>query len=60
MGNLRKLTKLKTLIISGNEALDGIGDGIKKELLILLDMLKLQKINDDEVRERKGRLRRMM
>ena len=47
---LRKLAKLRTLIVSGNEALDGLGDGIKKELLILLDMLKLQKVNEDEVR----------
>lgn len=56
---LRKLAKLRTLIVSGNEALDGLGDGIKKELLILLDMLKLQKVNEDEVREVKCRLQKM-
>lgn len=56
---LRKLAQLRTLIVSGNEALDGLGDGIKKELLILLDMLKLQKVNEDEVREVKCRLQKM-
>ena len=49
---LEKLSGLKTikiLNVGGNESLDGLGDGIKKELLILLEDFKFFKINDEEV-----------
>ena len=49
---LEKLSGLKTikiLSVGGNESLDGFGDGIKKELLILLEDFKFFKINDEEV-----------
>ena len=46
---LKHLSALKVFSVAGNEALDGMGDGIKKEILIVLDMLKFQKINDEEV-----------
>ena len=35
--------------MGGNESLDGLGDGIKKEILILLEDFKFFKINDEEV-----------
>ena len=49
---LEKLSGLKTikiLNVGGNESLDGLGDGIKKEVLILLEDFKFFKINDEEV-----------
>lgn len=49
---LKKLSGLKTikiLNVGGNESLDGLGDGIKKEVLILLEDFKFFKINDEEV-----------
>ena len=49
---LEKLSGLKTikiLNVGGNESLDGLGDGIKKEVLILLEYFKFFKINDEEV-----------
>lgn len=49
---LEKLSGLKTikiLNVGGNESLDGLGDGIKKELLILLEDFKFFKVNDEEV-----------
>ena len=52
MKELKKLSGLKTikiLNVGGNESLDGLGDGIKKEVLILLEDFKFFKINDEEV-----------
>lgn len=49
---LEKLSGLKTikiLNVGGNESLEGLGDGIKKEILILLEDFKFFKINDEEV-----------
>ena len=46
---LSGLKSIKILNVGGNESLDGLGDGIKKEVLILLEDFKFLKINDEEV-----------
>ena len=49
--NLEILTSLADLNIAGTPAEEAAGDGLKKEVLILLENLKLKKFNGEEVTE---------
>jgi Leucine rich repeat len=49
--NLQILTKLSDLNVAGTPAEEAAGEGMKKEVLILLEKLKLKKFNGEEVTE---------
>lgn len=52
MDEVKKLVRfniLKILNLLATPATDGVGAGMKKETLILMDVLKLKKINKEEV-----------
>lgn len=51
ISNLTGLSKLSELIVAGTPLEENVGAGIKKEILILLENLKLKRINKEEVNE---------
>lgn len=48
LGCLSECNNLKKLVMSGNPWVDEKGDDFKKEVLIALDMLNIQRVNDME------------